>query len=369
MMTLDTKDIEERERLVKEIAHTSKSIRKKHRALKTGRMVEEADLEKHFKPIVEPLKQIAENIGGDDDSVITDATVTPNFDIEVMDELNYNDKRKQLSSEKKSKRMRSNISSPIRTSTPLQPRKLTFKSPTNLSTKSVFETTNPSFVTSVRRTMQTSDGREALYGQLGPLGQEYIGALLSGDKKTDQVYGVYFNNEGTQLGDKRFDIDKNDNIIVDSVIYAGTPGLFELIFKRIPDDAIYTEDDKQKYRSILLATNAHRRGHNMLLPVLGNKGYKYKNIIAPLMCLNKRGGGVMTRHNIVLPECSTIRNVTPQTMTVTNKAVDYVHWDDPNELVDRLRLLDASRQAGNNAHDNEFLSIIEELREAGLIIN
>ena len=59
----------------------------------------------------------------------------------------------------------------------------------------------------------------------------------------------------------------------------------------------------------------------------------------------------------------------PRSMTVTDNAVDYVHWDDPNELVDRLRLLDASHQAGNNAHDNEFLSIIEELREAGLIIN
>jgi len=49
--------------------------------------------------------------------------------------------------------------------------------------------------------------------------------------------------------------------------------------------------------------------------------------------------------------------------------IDYVHWDDPNKLVDHLRLLDASHQAGNNAHDNEILSIIEELREASLIIN
>ncbi|EZA53516.1 hypothetical protein X777_07026 [Ooceraea biroi] len=56
-------------------------------------------------------------------------------------------------------------------------------------------------------------------------------------------------------------------------------------------------------------------------------------------------------------------------MTLNDNAIDYVHWDNPNELVDRLRLLNASRQAGNNSHDNEMLSIIEELREAGLIIN
>jgi len=59
----------------------------------------------------------------------------------------------------------------------------------------------------------------------------------------------------------------------------------------------------------------------------------------------------------------------PHAMILNDNAIDYVHWDDPNELVDRLRLLDASHRTGNNAHDNEMLSIIEKLREAGLIIN
>jgi len=35
----------------------------------------------------------------------------------------------------------------------------------------------------------------------------------------------------------------------------------------------------------------------------------------------------------------------------------------------RQLLFDASHRADNNAHDNEMLSIIEELRKAGLIIN
>jgi len=38
-------------------------------------------------------------------------------------------------------------------------------------------------------------------------------------------------------------------------------------------------------------------------------------------------------------------------MILNDNAIDYVHWDDPNELVDRLRLLDASHRAGNNAHN------------------
>ena len=52
-----------------------------------------------------------------------------------------------------------------------------------------------------------------------------------------------------------------------------------------------------------------------------------------------------------------------------NKFTNYVHWDDPNELCERLQLLIAEKQAGNNAHSNEIHSIIEELEECGLIIN
>jgi len=56
-------------------------------------------------------------------------------------------------------------------------------------------------------------------------------------------------------------------------------------------------------------------------------------------------------------------------MTLNNNKIYYIFWDDPNEIVDRLWLLEASRQAGHNGHDNKILSIIEELRETSLIIN
>ena len=56
-------------------------------------------------------------------------------------------------------------------------------------------------------------------------------------------------------------MDDADNIIIDGVRYSGTPGLYELIFKRISDDLLYTEDDMNKYKSMLLATNAHKHKH------------------------------------------------------------------------------------------------------------
>ncbi|KMQ87271.1 hypothetical protein RF55_13491 [Lasius niger] len=145
------------------------------------------------------------------------------------------------------------------------------------------------------------------------------------------------------LGNKRFDIDKDNFIIIDKGRYIGTPGLYELIFRRIPDDVIYTEDDLQKYKNILLATNADNRNYDAQGQLRSNRGYKYKQIIAPLMSIKpkKKKSG----------------------------KIDYVHWDDPNEQVDLLRLLDASRRAGHNAHDNEIQSIIEKLREVGIILN
>lgn len=47
--------------------------------------------------------------------------------------------------------------------------------------------------------------------------------------------------------------------------------------------------------------------------------------------------------------------------------MDYVNWDNPNEIVNRLRLLMASQAAGNTSHANEIISIMEELREAEII--
>lgn len=46
----------------------------------------------------------------------------------------------------------------------------------------------------------------------------------------------------------------------------------------------------------------------------------------------------------------------------------YEHYDDVNEIVDRLRLLIASRAAGNTNHAQEINSIISELRESGYIV-
>lgn len=54
-------------------------------------------------------------------------------------------------------------------------------------------------------------------------------------------------------------------------------------------------------------------------------------------------------------------------MTLNNKKIEYRHFDDYNELVERLKLLIASQRAGNMNHNNEIESILEELREMKVI--
>ena len=372
-------DIKDREKIVNEIAKTSKSIRKKYRALKTGRLNEDVTLERHFKPIVEPLKQIVErtaNVEGNVDVKTEASSMSTNVNAKkvILKPGKKNAKRKV-------KKWKSNMSWDYSDmSTLSSPKQKQLYNPPLVSTSmeaseyeqsheslpintlpvdenTVFETPVSPFATSVKHRLQMLEGQQKLRNYLGPLGQIYMGAVLSGKKDTiDSVYGVRFNNDGITLGDKDIDVDRNDNIIIDGITYKGTPGLYELIFKRIPDDAVYTESDMQKYKSILFATNAHRRGYNSQNPISGNRGYKYKYIIAPLV-------SHVSSNKVVgkgLPQ--------ETTMLLNDNKIDYIYWNDPNELVDRLQLLEASRQAGNNAHNNEISSIIEELREAGLII-
>lgn len=369
----------EREKIVKEIAKTSDAIRKKHRALMTGKFDEDVALERHFRPIIEPLQKIVENPGtivvknesdSNDIDAPIDALSIKKRKIEEKDDPTLKKKIKQLytsldrptltphrSSE--SPRTKGSIASTKVTrvtSTPIATAKQS-TIPEFQAEENVFETTDDSFATTVRNKLQTLEGREALENQLGSLSQKYINAVLYNETGIDKTYGVRLTNDGMMLGNKRFDVDRDNNIFLDNVRFIGTPGLYELIFKKIPDDDVYTEADKQTYKSIMMMTNAYKHNYDAHDRIKSNRGYKYKHLIAPLLSIEpkkKSGKGLFMPHTMTLHE---------------GNKIDYVHWDDPNELVDRLRLLNASRQAGNNAHDNEIMSIIEELREAGIIIN
>lgn len=173
----------------------------------------------------------------------------------------------------------------------------------------------------------------------------------------DIPFGVRRDREKLMMGTARVSVNE-DTITIAGKTYKKTPGLIELLFTKTPELGIITEHDKQHYKTILVDTNAHRRNYDPTKPIKSNKGRKYTQIIKPLFIrLSKNCESTESvSHGSGLPVIKQLK-----------QKVDYVYWDDPNELVDRLKLLIASRDAGNTGLDNEIISIIEELRESGII--
>lgn len=174
-------------------------------------------------------------------------------------------------------------------------------------------------------------------------------------------FGVYSHNNKHMIGNTEVNFtttqegsNKIYNIHVANKKYKITPGLKELLLRKNPKISLVNLNDKLAYKEILIATNAHKRDFDPTGQIKGDKGFKYSNIIKPLFSdstdikKSKRGAG--------LPSLKKYK-----------KNTELVYWDDPNELVERLKLLIASKTAGNTNLDNEILSIIEELKEAGII--
>lgn len=217
----------------------------------------------------------------------------------------------------------------------------------------------------------------------GNIAKDYFLKLIRGGKPIDHNYGVRVEGNDWMIGDKKIEIDEND-IIVNGVRYLGTRGLYELIFMNSPNQYIYTEEDLKSYAGILKDTNVYRVNYSALGRRRSNRGHKYLHIIAPI--LNEwdngaSGSGVLkttpkSRKNKLTQQDYVIKAnpmttypdlLAPQSdlhgVTLGNGNPEYIYFDDPNELVDRLRLLYGSQEAGNNGHKNEINSIIEELLE------
>lgn len=105
-----------------------------------------------------------------------------------------------------------------------------------------------------------------------------------------------------------------------------------------PDD--YDNDGVFQYHA------RKRRKIEIKLPIGRSKQKRIQNKIKKI----KLRGGALEE------------NFIPYTQNIA-----YEYYDDPNELVDRLRLLVASKSSGNSNHAQEINSILEELRERKLI--
>lgn len=121
-----------------------------------------------------------------------------------------------------------------------------------------------------------------------------------------------------------------------------------------PNEFIYSEKDMNDYKSILFDTNVFRTNYSALGKVRSNRGRKYKYIIAQL--INQRAQPMMESYVDVLPG-----GPSGSGMILSNAQPNVIYYDDPNEIINRLRLLLGSRESGNTGHENEINAIMEEL--------
>ncbi|KYN03415.1 hypothetical protein ALC62_05733 [Cyphomyrmex costatus] len=161
------------EKTAREVEKTSESIRKKHRALKTCRIDEDIALDRRFKPVVEPLRQIA------DSSPIVRAIKTESRDAA------FTTKRKRMEEEDE-----------------------TFE---HFSFDDVSETTYASLALTDEN--HPSENRETSRAHLGPLSLKYVKPVLRGHKEggMGRVYGAYLDKDLKALVVEQFNRTlKND---------------------------------------------------------------------------------------------------------------------------------------------------------------
>ena len=198
---------------------------------------------------------------------------------------------------------------------------------------------------------------------LGPLA---VNALLQAftKKNIDLAFGLYAQQGKFKIGNKEVNIEDND-INVDDIIFEGTPGFWELITSKNPEN--YTGEDLNKYRQLLLLTNAVYRDNN---PDNNNpkssKSPKWKNIIKPIWEQIKKQKEEEEyeeeEYKEEYEEPATI-SLTPTKGTGLPKILP----SDPNALIDRFDLLFSSKKAGHTGVRNEIVSILDELKRQGVL--
>ena len=173
----------------------------------------------------------------------------------------------------------------------------------------------------------------------GPIAREYMTEAFGKDR--DNVFGIHKGaDKNLYIGDTRIHVNGN-NIIVGEKEYQGTPGLWELITMKLPNE--YDDEDYENYAEILVNTSALKRGNvSGSRTPKASKSWKWNNLLKRIWSERDEyeGEGV-----VILPS-------------------------DAEALLDRLELLFASKGAGNTGLGNEIVSICDELkRQKALNVN
>lgn len=348
------------EQVARELIKTKKVIREKLRALKEGNLDRDHTLQTMFEPVTKPLQQVVSELG------------------EIKKRKRLKDEEEQPQPLKREK-IKSNLMetpereyAPASTSTPhsskpKQPSFLTLEDIGEISPEHDDDDYNDDdggddvnqsihtklhHPTDIKKLIENDDVFEEYLDQFNELPASYIKDFIIKQPSLGR-YGVRLNlDDGKfRFGDSEVDII-GDNIIIKGKEYTGSPGLYQLLFSNEPTGT--RVKDEENFKDIIERTYAAHRKYDANKQRVGFNHQKYRKFVKPK--LPSRGKPKNQK-----------RLGKGMLLDVNNNNKDFVYWDDPNEIVDRLRLLCASQAAGNNNHNNEIVSIIEELKEADII--
>lgn len=340
------------------------SIRKKYLALKLGKSEVDEEVQKFFKPLVEPLNLLVKNTS-DGNSYVT----------------RYPGRRKQpvpppMKASTPERKSLADVTMSTIVEPPSQPTEI--KHP--IEETFVYKPEEEEEVFKPNSTLQNvarGVSRQSLgeyLAQYPDLAQEYIDRYIEDPDLFDGTYGLVNDPELEKwsMGSKEVTFNKDNSITIDGKQYPGTKGLYELLFMKEPEDKYIKKQDLTFYKDILERTCAHRHGFTPIGGIRGTNLQKYKVYVKPLVNPAKSGIARPTRgsSSSSIPSPSGRprgKGMSFNYKIVNKRPVDYMYWNSLNELVDRLRIIYAEIIAGNKAHWNEAASIIEELLETGKI--
>ena len=187
---------------------------------------------------------------------------------------------------------------------------------------------------------------------LGPLA---VNALLQAftKKNIDLAFGLYAQEGKFKIGNKEVNKEDNDINVDDDIIFEGTPGFWELITSKNPEN--YTSEDLEKYQQLVILTNTAYQGNNPKNnKAKSSKSPKWKNIIKPIWEEIKK-----QKEEEEYEE----EYEEPATKGTGLKILP----SDPNALIDRFDLLFSSQKAGHTGVRNEIVSILDELKRQGVL--
>ena len=206
--------------------------------------------------------------------------------------------------------------------------------------------------------------------RLGKLADRY---LKIPSIQYDHAYGIKPVEGSINFRLGRMDVKiEGDDFIIDEEKYKGTEGVWRLLTLKNPGST--SPDDLETYRKMLIKTKGFLlEGQDR---VKCNRGNKYKTIIKPIadewkgsaQLIRSRAGSFSgspstnpSGSGMVKPRVAKPRIAQPRVAKPVPLAIFLP--SDPNELVDRHRVLFGAYQAGNTGVFNELQAINDKLLE------